>query len=128
MDTNKALGVFFPSAAFKGVLGVFPVLMSSSGSDHVAIHEGHQEKLDFAWKLGKRGRGYPLAGCLTLPRHWNQSHPRLNHFHYTVTVGFLFHIHLKCSDVMMINTLEMPIEEDEINRKWPGLLDQTPMS
>lgn len=49
--TNESLGFSFPFRAFEGVLGNFSVLMGSSGSDFVAIHEGHEEKLDFAGKL-----------------------------------------------------------------------------
>lgn len=110
LGTNESLGFFFPFIAFEGILGKFSVLMGSSGSDFIAIHEGHQEKLDFAGKLGEGG-GYPLARCLPAPRHRDQPHPRRDHSHYTAIVGF-FKIHIKCLDAVAISTLEMPIELD----------------
>lgn len=74
LGTNESLGFSFPFISFKGILGKFSVLMGSSGSDFVAIHEGHQEKLDFSGKLGEGG-GYPLARCLPAHRHRDQPHP-----------------------------------------------------
>lgn len=82
LGTNESLGFSFPFTAFEGILGKLSVLMGSSGSDFVAIHEGHQEKLDFAGEVGERG-GYPLTRCLLVPRHWDQPHPRLDRSHYT---------------------------------------------
>jgi len=84
LGTNASLGFSFPFIAFEGILGKFFVLMGSSGSDFIAIHEGHQEKLDFAGKLGEGG-DYSSARCSTAPRHWDQPHPRPNHPHHTAT-------------------------------------------
>lgn len=47
----------------------FFVLVGSSGSDSDAIHEGHEEKLDFAGKLGEGG-ATAQAQPLSLPSSW----------------------------------------------------------
>lgn len=50
----------------------FFVLVGSSGSDSDAIHEGHEEKLDFAGKLGEGG-ATAQAQPLSLPSSWGGS-------------------------------------------------------
>lgn len=49
------MGFSFSLTPFQGVQDKFFVLVGSSGSDCGAIHEGHEEKLDFAGKLGEGG-------------------------------------------------------------------------
>lgn len=67
---NDSLGFSFPFTPFWGIFGqVFFVLVGSSGSDFGAINEGHEEKLDFAGKLGEGG-ATAQTQPLSLPSDW----------------------------------------------------------
>lgn len=94
LGTNESPGFSFPFRAFEHILGKSSVLTGSSGSDLLAIHEGHQENLEFAGKLGEGG-GYPLARCLSAPRHQDQPHPGLDRPHYTAIESFFLKKRIK---------------------------------
>lgn len=67
---NDSLGFSFPFTPFWGILDkFFFVLVGSSGSDFGAINEGHEEKLDFAGKLGEGG-ATAQTQPLSLPSDW----------------------------------------------------------
>lgn len=69
LGMNDSLGFSFPLTPFQGILDKLFVPVGSSRSDSGAIHEDHEEKLDFAGKVGKGG-ATAQTQPLSLPSDW----------------------------------------------------------
>lgn len=67
LGMNDSLGFSFPLTPFWGILDELFIPVGSSDSG--AIHEGHEEKLDFAGKLGEGG-ATAQTQPLSFPTHW----------------------------------------------------------